>query len=198
MKLAKNINSYHSSSSLLLQFILYEYFTVHKLLKLNRSFKKAIHNLAGSTLASMRFFSWTLDDSPIAKIKNYCAQLHHHRDVPKIERESVRKHSFELWELGLEGSELIEKKKSPKDLFTKIEKEASLLGKGLMRLIKNFSSDENVLYFILRHKELFDDTFGKGSTQKLIKKNKNIIIENYKKRQFDSLIPTIYEKLSRL
>lgn len=198
MKLTPNINQYHGNSSLLFQFILSEYLKVAEELKKNKSFEKAIHSISGSTLATMRIFSWTLDTSPVSKLKDYCALFHLEKDFPKKDRDAAKRLSFELWELGLETLELIEEKKSPKKLMAEIEATAEKLGKTLVRLLAHFAEDENVLYFVLRHYSQLTEAVNTKKIAPLLKQQKEQIAKSYRKRKFDSLVPNIEELFTQL
>ena len=73
-------------------------------------------------------------------------------------------------------------------------------------LILEFSLDENVLFFILRHKDKLDSIYGEGFVKKIFNKMypdgineaENYVKKKYAKRGFHNLLMVIASKFTEL
>jgi hypothetical protein len=80
------------------------------------------------------------------------------------------------------------------------------LAKQITKAIYCFRNDENILFFLLLHKEQFDKLYGPQYLVKLfaklypngIEEAADFIVKKYSHRGFDMLLPIILEKLAEL
>ena len=76
----------------------------------------------------------------------------------------------------------------------------------LVHIIPKYSGDENIIFFILRHAAEFDTIYNQGFVKNLFSKIspnglhelQNTIVEKYKIRGFDNLIPIINTKFEEI
>ena len=72
--------------------------------------------------------------------------------------------------------------------------------------METFKEDENVLFFILRHKTQLEEAFGEKFVELLFKKMhrdgsagiEKLLLKQYSKRGFDTLLPVIKAKMAQL
>jgi hypothetical protein len=75
-----------------------------------------------------------------------------------------------------------------------------------IKLAYYFHQDENVTFFLLRHREQFDKIFGQDFTKKFFKKMYagglpeagKMMTQKYSERGFENLLPVIATKISEL
>lgn len=212
MKRTRSCYHLHEDQSLLLQFIYSEFLSVaidivkfSKLLQKARPGQKAVdeslHAIVGAIPFPWRIFSWNLDDSPVARLRNSCALLAEGDGIPKDSLDPVTRCSHQLWLISLRCLELNEEqnKEALPPIAIRMEQTVLKLGRALLRLVVHFSRDENVLYFLLRHSSDWEAVLGADALPKAIKYAefastedlKAFLIMQYRKRQFESLVPKI-------
>lgn len=212
MKRTRSCYHLHEDQSLLLQFIYSEYLSVAsnirkftKLLQKARPGQKAIdealHSIVGAIPFPWRIFSWNLDDSPVARLRNSCALLAEGDGIPKDSLDPVTRCSHQLWLISLRCLELHEEqnREALPAIVQRMEQTALKLGRALLRLVAHFCRDENVLYFLLRHSNEWHVVLGPEAILKAIKhaefasikELKAFLVMQYRKRQFEALIPKI-------
>ncbi len=213
------LHHYHQSDTLLFQFILHEFLDVYSVIIEIQNcdiedLKQKIATIAGATRHQMRIFTWNLEDSPLAKLKNYCAYFSQNTEIPEKQRRTLRRQTNQLWLLGIESLDYLYDHKQPlkkqekKELLEIIEifndmakKIASLLQKIFMQ----YSDNENIVYFLLQHNRVFDQLYGPNTTLKTltkmfgsIRESEKFLIKEYQKRQFHHLVTMIQAHYDRL
>lgn len=217
----QHINAYHYDPSLLFQFILSETLATlrftKKLLDAEADeVAEPLRNLVGTLNDPYRLFSWAPENGTLAKLKAYCSYFAHSAEpydnvlIPLV-------HTAEQsWLLSLvclddlrhyertKGSgETAEKlKKSIKELALSLNR----LAKQIAKLIEQFWNDENVIYFILRHRSEFDEVFGDKFVKGLLKKMylggvwgaASFLSKRFTKRGFEHLIATVETGIEEL
>lgn len=213
------MNSYHRSDSLLFQFILYEYIrTLEEAMvirsHLNRSLAEKVSlevfchqmtesfvKLAGSEQEYMRIFSWIVDSGFLTKLKNYANLLVEQKNGPLFLK--LLQDGHEAWSQCLSVLDQIRKKepnfKSLKTQVTKALAAIMQLTPTIEALLPTYQNDENILYFLLRHKEELDRTHEAGWTKKWFKRLQpkgadTFMIERYQARGFNEMIAEIQER----
>jgi hypothetical protein len=219
-----------SYKSLLFQFILLEFISsytevlnIHQLSRdlqttsdVVPALKLSINKLAGPARGCMRLFSWNLEDGILSRLKNYCAnftleakdsnpgilKMHAYLNQAFI---SCRKTLdviglFEERDLSQQNRQALHK------VLTKVIQQMGRFSKMTAKLMQQFSTDENVVFFMLRHKSELDRLYGSQFVYKLINKMypkgveeaKDFLLKQYGQRGFDHLIPLIIKKISEL
>lgn len=212
MKRTRSCYHLHEDQSLLIQFIFSEYLEIARNIKhlvaqlkktkpSQKSIDEALHRLVGAIPFPWRIFSWNLDDSPVARLRNSCALFAEGDAIPKDAIEPITRGSHQLWLISLRCLELLEaeSKESAIPLAERMEQVTLKLGRSLLKLISHFSRDENVLYYLLRHRADWNEVLGEDILLKTIKiaqfssveELKQFLIMQYRKRQFDSLLTKI-------
>lgn len=229
----QQVKSYHQHQHLLFQFILSELLLAHQemvkvqqLLAANTSgcdqllFSKLIghiKSLSGSTKGHMRLFSW-VDDGILAKLKNYCAFLCHEEGHTHKEQNNVYRDANNAWLISLQVLDTVRiiAQELPADAtydigvlcmsVEKIHQAIDRFARRLTKIMLMFRHDENVVFFILRHKEQLDDLYSPNFTYKLLHKmfSKGLqeanyfLSEKYSARGFTNILPIIQKKIKEL
>lgn len=212
MKRTQSCYHLHEDQSLLIQFIFSEYLEIAiNIQQLAATFKKSkpsqkaidesLHRLVGAIPFPWRIFSWNLDDSPLARLRNSCALFAEGDAIPKEAIEPITRSSHQLWLISLRCLELQEtqSKEPVAPLAERMELVTLKLGRSLLKLVTHFSRDENVLYYLLRHSAKWNSILGEDTILKTIKgvefssinDLKKFLVMQYRKRQFEALIPKI-------
>lgn len=179
-----------------------------------------ISKLAGSTQHYMRLLSWN-DDGFLTKLKNYCALLYHHDNTHNRDHEILQMYqeSSQAWLLSLRILDVIRAVSQQPPIANPHEKRMLIpslkklhcsfqrFSRLVVHAVMPFHHNENVIFFILRHKEEFDSLYTPGFTkewiQKMfptggIKEAGQFLLQRYTSRGFDNLIPTINTKIAEL
>lgn len=188
---------------------------------------EATTRLTGSTQEDLRLFSWSLDSGVLTKLKNNCTTLcdtisNEDKDLILLDRYANRS-----WLLALECVDLLRgMQQLPSDLsiddpiddddseefkqhtvlcktLEKLILQMHRLARLIARLFIQFRDDENVIFFLVRHHEDFDELYGEHFVFKLIVKMyasgmdgaEDFLVRSYAKRGFEVLIPLIREKI---
>lgn len=176
-----------------------------------------LEHLSGASHDTMRLFSWGQEGGILYKLDSYTA-LFCKRTAPEGTLEQSLHHSINQYLLLsmqlhdtlyrartqiVNGKELLEEFRYLKEnMIAHSEKCSALLSKA----IECFSEDENVLFFLLRHKQEFDEFFNEAYVEQLLKKisrgaladlEKNLL-DKYRSRGFIQLLPIIAEKFANL
>lgn len=212
MKRTKSCYHLHEDQSLLVQFIYSEYLDIASniqkfsiVLKKPKTSQKAIdeamHLLVGAIPFPWRIFSWNLDDSPLARLRNSCSLLAEGDAIPEEGVDPIARGAHQLWLISLKCLELLESESKDQvaTLAERMEQVSVKLGRALLKLVIHFSRDENVLYCLLRHSKRWNDLFGEETIVKTIKmaqfsstkELKDFLVLQYRKRHFDALVPKI-------
>ncbi|NGX41941.1 MAG: hypothetical protein K940chlam7_00215 [Chlamydiae bacterium] len=192
--------------------------------KLSKSDRVHLHSIAsslaklmGNTSKNVRITAWTINDGVLAKLKNYCSYFANNLDPDSANGAALLRISDQAWTIGLESLELnrtaqqVPSRGSPnvlglKTTFERLKTKLLRLAKVVANICTEFHEDENVLFFLLRHREELDRAIKKGFVSKLfsqmfpngLKKVERILKKKYSSRGFEHLIPVITQKLSEL
>jgi hypothetical protein len=222
-----HLNSYHHTDSLLFQFVLYEFIaTLEEAKRIEDFIKKDLDSehlprrlveylvrLAGSELDYMRIFSWIYDSGVLTKLKNYSDLLS--QKAEKEDKDYIKLHNstHRAWLMCLHCVDLVRAAGASNSTFEQLEvlKQATLkalaaikkLIPEIKKLIPKYADDENVIYFLIRHKEAIDRLLTPQFLKLLFKKmfNDNLsafLVSRYKIRGFEHLLPQLDKAASEL
>lgn len=224
----QNINVYHQDNTLLFQFILSETLgalaEAKKLGKLTSASKQgditgaatAIRKLVGSAHDPYRLFSWIPEEGILPKLKNYCAYFAQNASPHDKALVPLYRSTEQAWLLSLvcmddlrllESQQNLTKQtthlvKSGKKLFLSIQR----LGKIVSKAIEQYWDDENVVFFVLRNKEQFDEIFGNKFVKQLLKRMypggiegaRRFLSQQFIQRGFHHLVPIIQARITEI
>ncbi|CRX38479.1 hypothetical protein [Estrella lausannensis] len=224
---AKQLPAYHKEDGLVFQFILSEWLLaektsflllchIDKLLekpsskKIYQDMEACLKQLSGIGHDFIRFIS-PGDDGILKKLSHFTAILA--RDILEdhAAERILRRSANQAWGFAIEMESLVQNlQKGPrastpenveqiKRQGEKIALELKKMGRTIPGLFAKFAKDENVLFFLVRHKKDFDKFQGAGFVKRLLIKTypkgiaeaEEYLIYRYKKRGFDDLIPAI-------
>ena len=217
----QHINAYHYDPSLLFQFILSETLATlrftKKLLEAEpEEAAVALKNLVGTLNDPYRLFSWAPENGTLAKLKAYCSYFAHSAEpydnvlIPLVH---TAEQSWLLSLVCLDDLRHFERTQQAGGSQTKLNKSIKELAAALNRLakliaklIEQFWNDENVIFFILRHRNEFDEVFGDKFVKTLLKKMylggvwgaASFLSKRFSKRGFENLITTIETGIEEL
>lgn len=227
-----HLNSYHHNDSLLFQFILTEFLAIHaeiaplrKLTAPPRSTAQCesilipVAKLAGASYDTMRLFIWNQGTGHLSKFKNYCglyAQNWMTEQPASKQVQLLQQNANQAWLYCMHCLDLLHALKdkgitaktgeSLCKASTKLLNCLSKITKILVPLVEVFSSDENVLFFLLRHSGQLDAIYGSGFTARTLSQMdpeglagiENMLNNRYVKRGFDHLLPVIKTHIAQL
>lgn len=224
---AKQLPAYHKEDGLVFQFILSEWLLaekasfellchIDKLLekpsskKIYQDMDTCLKHLSGIGHDFVRFIS-PGDDGILKKLSHFTAILA--RDIPEdhAEERLLRRSANQAWGFAIEMESIVQsmqerpRASSPETVEKikrqgeKIALELRKMGRTIPGLFSKFAKDENVLFFLVRHKKDFEKFQGSGFVKRLLVKTysngiaeaEEYLIHRYKKRGFDDLIPAI-------
>jgi hypothetical protein len=218
------INSFHLDRSLLFQFILSEFLMVSQELKfISRVASESINGstdglitslgkLTGPYKERMRLFAWNHSEGFLTRLNHYCWCFEETSAPSEKRGRTLYYHSNKIWQHSMqsmhdanfpdEGRDRI----SLANRLQKLLKSALHFEKLVITTIDAFHEDENVLFFILRHREQFDEAIGFNFVKSLynemhpggLKDIEKLLVQNYSKRGFHNLLPLITTKLAEL
>jgi hypothetical protein len=230
----RHFNAYHQSNSLLFQFILSEFLIAYREIQALDSLCKREHPMAlnatvlrkeqeifhtmetilaklvGSTREYMRLFSWNFIDGVVSKLKNYCALFSQNADTDEKEPLAMQHYADKAWLYCLQGMDALrDTPNAHPALCHSLEKGLGAmhrLARLIARVIPQFRDDENVVFFVLRHKDKFDKVYGTKFVTKLfcrmypkgLKEVQYFLSQKYAGRGFENLMPIIHKKISEL
>lgn len=213
-----NMKVYHQSKGLTLQFILAEFIksydqvlAIHQFPVDHEKVFSSIIELTGSCKNSTTFFSWDNENGILARLKNYCACFTHLDD--KKSNLLASEMYFRINQAflnSLQSLDILRHLNSQEAYLQKslkkIVDQMKRFSKALASLLLQFKDDENVIFFLLRHKKELDQIYGKQFVFKLINRMypkgieeaSNFVLKQYKKRGFHHFIPVIKKKIAEL
>lgn len=193
-----NVNSYHTNSSLLFQFILAEFIAafaeikkLERLCSLQQSrlspsedntrplldheqVAASLTVLAGSAKDYMRIFSWNFSEGLLTKLKTYCSLLLQNGGESEKDYMAIQHYAEKVWQGCLQALDAI--RESPVERATvaaAVEKASAAMhrfAKQVARLVHQFKDDENVIFFVVRNHKILDSLYGNRFTFKLLNK----------------------------
>ncbi len=209
--------AFHQDTPLLFQFIYTEYLsTQRELLSLinliQRAKKKAsievvsaaLIRLTGAANDYMRLFNWNHNDGILTKLKNNCIHFVQNSPIPGIDISLLHVYTDQAWLLTAKCLHGVQQGAIEGKLLQQSYDTLLLLGEILRQMIAHFKEDENVIFFLLRHKEpldsLYQEPFVRNCFEKIypegLRSVSQFLIARYTERGFVHLIPII-EKLCR-
>ncbi len=183
-----------------------------------KNLNRCTEQLSGSSYNYMRIFSWGQEGGFLNKLNHYCA-LFSQQSPPRLKAakriyEEVsrgRLACIELHDLtfSLQGQPQTVWKEyiqQIRQLEEKISKKMSLFSGLLPAIIKEYADNENVIFFLLRHKHEFDELISKEFITDLFTANypggsgdaEKLLLKKYRKRGFFQLLPIISEKFRNI
>lgn len=221
------IERYQLSNSLLFQFILSDFITVfldiqridvlchQKLLplvektylehnkELIREIEKIFDRLIGSRNDYIKRFLSGMGEGALTKFKMRCLAFIQQSDSETKDLLAMQHYAEKTWQHCLLACDAIgDASNKCTQAFAHLEKAVNALnrlGKLIVRLIQQYRDDENVVFFVLRHKDAFDKVFGKRFLIKLfcrmyskgLREAEQFLIKKYYERCFDNMGPMI-------
>jgi hypothetical protein len=213
---SRHLNAYHKSEPLLLQFLLTEFiqvyyqFTSIKNLIDEEQFNNSLFALLSRLSASSYEIKNTIfrnhENSSLSKLYFYASYL----------SEYVQLHSFpplakscqKCWALGARLVEAMESRQLEmvSNIIKKLHSTLRQTAKEIVKVIALFRNNENVLYFILRHRAQLDAILGHNFILKLLSNIfpnglvgvRNFLVEKYNDRGFDKLSETISQTFNAI
>ena len=224
--ITQNLKMDHQSKGLLIQFILSEfiksYTQILEIHQFSTDCKKnalsmlalSVVNLSGSNKSCSGLLSWNQEDGILWRLKNYCralVDLEGKKDplISKMES-SINQaflsalHSLDILQqsTSFEEDSIIALQKGLKKVIDQMKR----FSKALALNLQQFSDNENVIFFLLRHQNELDKIYGKQFVFKLINKMylkgiegaTNFLLKQYRNRGFNHFIPAIKKMISEL
>ena len=224
----QHINAYHQDTTLLFQFILSETLSalgeakiIGKLTATSKSAEfnsvvASLRRLVGAAHDPYRMFSWNPEEGILPKLKSYCAYFSKNASSHDKALQPLYRAAEQAWLLSLvciddlrhlESSDNPKSHanvlvKSGKKLFLALQK----LGKLVSKAIEQYWDDENVVFFVLRNKENFDEIFGNRFVKQLLKKMypggiegaRRFLSQQFIQRGFHHLVPIIHARITEI
>lgn len=219
-KQKRNIRSYTSNNSLLVQFILSEFIAVHQLTKklqtqtpLNtasaHALLKVLNQLLGVGAENERPATSRWTKGPLVKLHHYCRQLYVNGDHKDKSHSLLYHYVHKTWLIALHNWEVLhayQTNEIPSSMLAMIQKSVKQLqtrltqmAKPIARVVRPFDQDENVIFFLFRKKNELEDVFGADFIKKLLKLPPTelfqLLQQRLTHRGFDHLLPTIQHHL---
>lgn len=175
-------------------------------------------HLAGSSYAYMRLFSWNHEGEILHKLNNYCALFSRLSTLDPSQSTKFYQHANQMWISCIRLHDLFcsmldTPQKNWSGPLSNFHAQMARLTNGIKRftvmlaqIIPKYSNDENIIFFILRHANEFDVIYNQGFVKNLFNKIspdgldylQNSIVDKYKNRGFDNLIPIINTKFEEI
>lgn len=170
---------------------------------------QALHFLVGSCEDCLYTCSFRLDNAFLTQIKNLSKILLANSGLEKSEFHSLSRSAFQAWMQGKALSEALYASQKTEDLSDYISDFSSAINdlkKNVFESVHFFARDENVLYFILRHREEVDSLWEKGYALNFLgnlfpnglKEFEAFLLDHYEERGFSFLKSRIKEHLTGL
>lgn len=178
--------------------------------ELIKKIEKILERLIGAKSDYIKRFSSSINEGILTRFKMHCIVFCQQFDGEAKELLAVQHYAEKVWQnCMLAVDALVDAPNKWAQLFTYLEKVSNALhrlGKLITRLIQQFRDDENVVFFVLRHKESFDKAFGKRYVTKLfcrlypkgLREAEHFLIKKYMDRSFDNITPMIKRLFTEL
>lgn len=216
---ARQFNIYHHDDGLLFQFILAEFIEAYQeIIRLGEILndleepakKEAIEEswskLVGCSNESMRFITWNLSNGTLIKLKNYCTLFVQNNSAGNKEAMALVHYADKAWLTSLQGLEFIKElprtRTELRELIEKIRTTLNRFSKLIVRMFFHFREDENVIFFLVRNYQPFDNLHGAKFVSKLLgrlypkgcQEARQFIETRYRERGFENML-SIIDKL---
>lgn len=175
-------------------------------------------HLSGVCYDSVLLLYWNYDHGLLHKLNSYAALFSRnssqegsvpqrtYNNTSQALRCSVQLHDALL---ALNGTAVTSWKNQLPQLEVLVNKmmlHINRVRKALQTTLKQFSSDENVIFFVLRHSQEIDDIFAPGFVKDTLTKlypkglseAKKLLSQKYRSRGFNQLLPIISTKIDNL
>ena len=207
--------AFHRDEHVLLQFILKESLDTLSLIKKLEAIlekdvkavdleklKNLLCELAGGSFETLHFLVWPNGEGRLAKLKGYCTWLLKEaieEDTPLFRLDRL---SNEAWVYCMKSLDLLDQKPFKSYSLLALKKMCRTMGrfeKTLPDAISLYMHDENVLFFLIRHKKELDNVYHPGFTEELFSSffngkpedGKKFLVDRYLARGFDTILPQI-------
>lgn len=224
----QSYNAYHHNNSLMFQFILTEFIHASReLMHFDNLSSDAeitqiqhlqlpIRILAGCHKDHSRYFALNQENGIFPRLKAYSAILIHNGEAHDKSLLALNHQITKAWLLCIESLDafsLLQAHPLEKDYLTalhrllkKLMTSTLKLRKLIAEIILSFNADENVLFFVLRHKEQLDKIYGAGFVKKIFRKMypdglakaDQFLRHRYTNRGFENLAVVITSKIAEL
>lgn len=210
------VNAYHRNSSLLLQFILFEFITAYaesqKLAELchlkpsplpvanewnelpdtrQSQINAAFSKLVGVSTGQERLVVWHFEEGLLSKLKSYCL-LFSQNERDEKELLGMQHYIDKATQHGLHAKTLLHSEEARPQFLSALEKmnqSMQRFAKHIARVLTKFREDENILFFLLRYRIQLESVYSPRFVAKLL-------FRMYPKglRELQQLIKTKYTK----
>ncbi len=181
----------------------------------------AIPALTGSqmVIVSEQSVSWAAEKGSLNKLRHYCYLFTNRSSAEDKDIINMNVCVSKAFHSSLQSREVIlSLQREPQDsnrvpnyvalyqLLDRLIDNMRRVSRLILRIIMQYREDENVLYFLLRHREKFDALYKTEFVVKILKKMYpkgikeagSLILEKYAKRGFDNLLSSISTHMSKL
>lgn len=226
----QHFKAYYQDNSLLIQLMMTELSAIHQLVPFIISLKKIdLPNNKDEYLAQLQHHLATLigeledracasvsrwSKGPLTRLKEYCEQFFRNAVIQNKNHLNLSIHVYQIWLSTIFNLQLIHQLKTCCDqrksdlIFNQIQKAVqtlltriNLATKHFLNGLKAFNNNENVIFFLMRKKDLLIKIYGFEQVNKLFKSFSKkqslskLLIGRFKSRGFDHLLPTIKQEL---
>lgn len=172
-----------------------------------------------SVIASEISFPWTAEKGSLNKLRHYCYLFVHRSKSEDKDIANMNVCVSKAFHSALQCREVIlslqqeslENTSVPSyvtlyQLLDRLIDNMRRVSRLILRILIQYRTDENVLYFLLRHREDFDRLYKTQFVIKILKKMYprgikeagELLVEKYSRRGFDSIIPAINHQIEEM
>lgn len=174
-----HLNAYQSVP-LLLQFSLSEFFHAYQLFlnirklideeQFNHTLTAFLAKFSGSATERSKIFYWSPEHGSLAKLYYYASILSEAADNAHLNSSPLEKICRKCWVQSSHLNEAIEVQRYGivPPILEKLQKSIRQIAKELMKAVTIQKRNENVLFFLLRHRSQIDAAYGENFTIRLI------------------------------
>lgn len=209
-----HLNAYHHDPHLLIQFILTEFFGAYECVEtlmqqqVNKRTLSKIKPLLTQLIIekqSQGIFPWNAPNCHINKLHKYCLHLSNMDINESIE---LMRTLTQLLDSSYACLEMLNKENIAgiKLQIPKIKMHIELFSKEIEKMLPQFTNNENVVLFLLKHQQTLAKLYGTNSLHNLLTKEfrgwkkevSKFLEKKFAERGFSTLFPLIQNKLQEL
>lgn len=185
---------------------------IEALQKTIRNLLSSMADALGRSFLDRAVFTWHSNTGCLTKLAHYCSlwQGKNHAALGLI----LKKEAHRAWLLCLEvhrlvgqwrlraKSEILRELQAIQRVVVKLKAIMVKLRRALVNILSFFSRDENVVYYMLRHREAVTAVYGSRFIANWLKKSfacldkaAGFLQRRFTKRGFDQIVPLIAEKI---
>lgn len=231
---ARHVNAHHLSSSLLFQFILADFieafgdiqvldqlyhqkpisipdhpYQIYNL-ETTSQVENILKKLVGSQKNDTRLIAWNFREGILTRLKTHCSFFSQNADNDEKELMAMQHYVDKVWQHCMQAMDVLSESPDKRSLlYASLEKASGAMhrfAKLIARVIQQFRDDENVVFFLLRHKHQIDKLYGRRYINKLLcrmypkglREVRHFLINKYTERHFEHLLPTISTMISEI